>query len=108
MPKYLVGEVGDGAAVGLAVIGEGLRWNENRGDEAGGDEEDAHETGCGDEELPGIANASVLVGTGDKRHDRDACFKAGESQGQAREEKKADAKHRDPVWMLREECGLPI
>ena len=101
--EVLVRQVGHGAAVGFATFCECVGRNENSGDEAGGDEEDAHDAGCGDEQLRVLRMRASRSSPRDQRHHGDAGFKSGEAQGEAREEKQADGDDAQPVRMLREE-----
>ena len=81
-----MGEVGHGAAVGGAVFCEELGLDEERGDDAGEHEEDAHDDGSGHEELAGVADALADVVAGDEGHDGDTGFEAGEAEGELWEE----------------------
>ena len=89
----VMGEPGHGAAIGVAAFCEGLCRDEDSGDDAGEDEEDAHDGGCGDEQAAGVADAVFQRICLDERHDGDAGFEAGETEGELGEEQKGDGEH---------------
>ena len=61
-------EVGQGAAVGRAARLELLLRDQQRGDDAGGDQEDAHDERGRGEQLPGAADAAGRALLGVRRH----------------------------------------
>ncbi len=112
--EVLVGQVGERASVGLAALLEGFLRDQQGGDEAGGDQEHAHDQRGGGEQLAGAADPAgrLLLGVVrvalDVRHDGDAGLEAGEAEGEFGEGHQGDADHGDDVAVLGGERVRPV
>ena len=109
-----MGQVRQCAAVGLAARLELLLRDQQGGDEAGGDQEDAHDHGGGGQQLLGAADPAgrPLLGVVrvalDVRHHRDAGLEAGQAERQLREDEQRDADHQRGVAVLGGQRVRPV
>src|SRR5215208_2006249 len=109
----LVRYVGEGPALGLALLAElALRYQEGR-HEASRHQVEAHDQGCSQEHLARIPDASLrmlwlVVGVSAyQRHHAHAGLETGEAEGQSRKYDKRDADHPKRASVLAEEGALP-
>ena len=80
-------QVSHGSAVGRPSFFKGDRGNEERGDEAGGHEKNAHDDRGGREQPAGVADAELkIVVALDQRHHGNAGFEAGKPEGETGKE----------------------
>lgn len=112
--EVLVRQVRECAAVGLAARLELLLRDEHGGDEAGGDQEHAHDHRGGGQQFLRVPDTAggLLLGVVevafDVRHDRDAGLEAGQAKGQLREDQQRDADHGDDVAVLGGQGAGPV
>ena len=109
-----MGQVGEGAAAGLAAFLELLVGDEHRGREAAGDEEAAHDQGRGHQQLAGVADPAprVLGGVGgipaDQGHHGHPGLEPRQAEGQFREDDQGDRDHRQGAAVTGGQEMLPV
>ena len=107
-------QVGEGAPVRLPVLLELPLGDQERRDQARGDEEPAHDQRGGRQQPASTANAANRIARGiggialHQGHHRDPGLEAGQAEGEFREDEQGDPDHHEDVPMLLGERSPPV